>query len=219
MRVSWSSGTGRRSRVLPDVHVGDWPFARSPSGMSMSQMPTFEPRNASSRRAVGTAQPPPPACRRRGSRPGTRTPIAPMAPRSSMIEAPQSSIGTSRPSRARSAVWLASPTRVPRRSTLAAGSSTGCRVSRGRCERPRPAAARRRPLSGQPSALLPTGFRKVTRSPVVGGDDRVADARERDRVAALAGRDAAAVSRIQPSSPLHDRADQQEQPDARPSPW
>ena len=73
-------------------------------------------------------------------------------------------MGTSRPSRASSAVWLASPTTVPERSTLAAGSSTGCRVCsltmRNTSASGRPTAS----ASGQPVSASAAGFRKVTRA-------------------------------------------------------
>src|SRR5262249_34750946 len=51
------------------------------------------------------------------------------APPSPRIGAPESSIGTSRPSRVMRRVWFASPTIAPSRRTLLTGFSTGWRLS------------------------------------------------------------------------------------------
>ena len=61
-------------------------------------------------------------------------------------------------------MWLASPTTVPSRNTLDAGSSTGCRVRsltmRNTSTSGRPAAS----ASGQPVSASAAGLRKVTRT-------------------------------------------------------
>ena len=96
-------------------------------------------------------------------------------------------MGVSRPSRASSAVWLASPTTLPRWSTLAAGFSTGCRLcslmmwntSANGC----PTAS----ANGQPVSAFCCRVQEGNRALGVGRDDCVADARQRDSIAAFAG--------------------------------
>ena len=95
-------------------------------------------------------------------------------------------MGVSRPSRAKSAVWLASPTFVPSR-------SFGRRILDGlpgllvddveHVDQRPPDGLRQRPAGHRFGRWVQEGDQALG----VGGDDGVADARQRHRIAALAG--------------------------------
>ncbi len=115
---------------------------------------------------------------RRG-RPGRRAPFRMPSP--SMMGAALSSIGVSRPSRAMSMVWFASPTVWPSLRTISTGLSTTARVRSFTMRKTSDRSFPRHSTSGQPVSRSATGLTNRMRPAGVGGDDDVADAPESHR--------------------------------------